>query len=367
MVMQSRPNLRRRLRGPSGIRGVTLIELMIGLLLGVVVVLVTAQVMSFAEGQKRVTTGGADAQVNGALGLYTLQREIQMSGYGLLSQLFALGCPVRANHASAGAFNWTLAPVIITAGTSGAPDSITVMSSSRAYAVPASISVNHPTTSDRFTLRSALGISVGDMVIAVPASYSATNWCGAYQVTALANSNQAVHGNSSSWNSGAQVAPTAGYFAGDRLMNAGQMVLRTFSVDANKNLQQQTLDLGTGTMQVQPLFPQIVQLRAFYGKDTDADGVVDTYDTVTPTTGAGWRQVLAVRIALVARSSSYQKEEVTAAAPQWDVGTAATVTGSATCGSSNCIAMTVSGLTDWKHYRYSLFEVTAPLRNVIWN
>ena len=48
-------------------RGVTLIELMVGLLLGLVVVLVTAQVLSFAEGQKRLTTGGADAQVNGAL------------------------------------------------------------------------------------------------------------------------------------------------------------------------------------------------------------------------------------------------------------------------------------------------------------
>lgn len=111
------------------------------------------------------------------------------------------------------------------------------------------------------------------------------------------------------------MAPTGGYLAGDRLLNAGRLVLRTFAVDANYNLQQQTLDLGTGGTVSQDLFPQIVALRAMYGKDTNADGVVDTYDNTTPTTNAGWMQVRAVRIALVARSSSYQKDEVTAAAP----------------------------------------------------
>jgi len=366
MVMQSKPNPYRRSRGSSGVRGVTLIELMVGLLLGLVVVLVTAQVMSFAEGQRRVTTGGGDAQVNGALGLYTLQREIQMAGYGMTHELSALGCPVRANHAAAGAFNWTLAPVLITAGANGAPDSVTVMSSNRAYAVPAAISVDHPTTADRFTVRSAVGISVGDMVIAVPPSWSATNWCGVYRVTELANSNQTVHGVASPWNSGAQVAPATGYLAGDRLLNAGQLVLRTFAVDASYNLQQRTLDLNTGAMQAQDLFPQIVQLRAFYGKDTNGDNIVDAYDAVTPTTNAGWRQVQAVRIALVARSSAYQKEDVTAAAPQWDVGKAATVAGSVDCGASKCVELTVSGVPEWKRYRYAVFEVTAPLRNVIW-
>lgn len=348
-------------------RGVTLIELMVGLLLGLVVVLVTAQVMSFAEGQKRVTTDGADAQVNGALGLYTMQREIQMAGYGLISEQAALGCPIQANHATAGAFNWTLAPVVITAGASGAPDSVTVLYSSRDYSVPGILSVNHPAAATQITLRSSLGVAAGDMVIVLPAAWSATNWCGVYQITQLSGTNQLVHGSTSGWNSGTPVAPTAGYVAGDRLLNAGQMVLRTFSLTAGYSLQQQSVDIATGGTQTQELFPQIVMMRALYGKDTNADGVVDTYDNVTPTTNAGWAQVRAVRIALVARSGAYQKEEVTTAAPLWDVGTSATVTGSATCGSSKCLSLGVSGVPDWKHYRYSVFEVTAPLRNVIWS
>lgn len=347
-------------------RGVTLIELMIGLLLGLVVVLVTAQVLSFAEGQKRATTSGSDAQVNGALALYTLQREIQMAGYGLINELSVLGCPVHANHATGGAHDWPLVPVTITAGVKGAPDSVTLLSSNRTYAIPSTVSVDHPTTSDRFTVRSALGITAGDMVIAVPASQSATDWCGAYRVTQIVGSNQVVHGVTSPWNSGAQVAPVAGYLAGDMLINAGQLMHRTFAVDADYNLQQRTVNLDSGTEDAQELFPQIVYLRALYGKDTNADGVVDTYDNTTPTTNAGWRQVMAVRIALVARSGAYQKEEVTVAAPTWDVGTVATVADTSDCGSSKCLELPVDGVPDWKHYRYSVFEVTAPLRNVIW-
>ena len=206
----------------------------------------------------------------------------------------------------------------------------------------------------------------GDMLFVVPTAISATNWCSAYQVTQLAGTNQAVHGITSPWNSGAQVAPAAGYVAGDRIVNAGQVILRTFAVDANYSLQQRTLNLASGAMDTLDLFPQIVMLRAMYGKDTDGDNTVDTFDNTTPTTNAGWRQVRAVRLALVARSSSYQKDEVTTTAPLWDVGTVATIAGTTTCGSSKCLALPVNGVPDWQHYRYAVFEVTAPLRNVIW-
>ncbi len=358
----------RRPGGPlraACLRGVTLIELMIGMLLGIIVVLVVAQVLSFAEGYKRATTSGADAQVNGSLALYTLQREIQMSGYGLINQLSSLGCPVQANHTTTGAASWTLAPVVIAAGANDAPDSLTVMYSSRPYSVPAVVSVDHPTTLDRFTVRSAVGIAAGDMVIVTPSAYSATNWCGAYVVTQLPGSGQLVHGQSP-WNTGATVSPAGGYPSGSLLVNAGQLVRRTFSLTADYDLQQQTLNLTSGGVDAQGLFAQIVNMRALYGKDTNGDGVVDSYDRVTPTTNAGWQQVRSVRIALVSRSNAYQKDEVTQASPQWDVGTSTSVTGSATCGSSKCLTLKVDSVSDWKHYRYSVSEVTVPLRNVIW-
>ena len=60
--------------------GFSLVELMIGLVIGMVAIVVMMQVFSVSEGYKRTTTGGDDAQNNGAIALYGLQRDIQQSG-----------------------------------------------------------------------------------------------------------------------------------------------------------------------------------------------------------------------------------------------------------------------------------------------
>ena len=53
-------------------RGFTLIELMIGMALGLLAVLIITQVMSLFEAQRRTTTGSADAQTNGGIALYSI-------------------------------------------------------------------------------------------------------------------------------------------------------------------------------------------------------------------------------------------------------------------------------------------------------
>jgi type IV pilus assembly protein PilW len=80
-----------------------------------------------------------------------------------------------------------------------------------------------------------------------------------------------------------------------------------------------------------------------------------------------------VRVALVARSSQYEKQDpvnntyVTNANILWDIGNAGTVAGSATCGTSKCLTIKIDNLTDWQNYRYKLFETVVPLRNMLWN
>ena len=353
-------------------RGASLVELMIGLALGLVVTLVVAQVMSQAERQKRITTGSGDALVNGSLALYTLQREVQMAGYGLTSDQDALGCPVKARFGNAGAaFTWTLAPVTITDGANGAPDEIAILSASRPYSVPLLVTVNHANNGDRYLVHSAIGAGAGDMMIAVPRGFDAlTNWCTAFSVSSIAGSNQLVHaaGATGRWNQDAASAilPGAGYPAGTLLVNAGQLINRSFQVTATQALRQLTLNTATAVSDSLELFPQIVNLQAMYGKDTDADGAVDRYDNVTPSSNAQWRQVLAVRLAVVARSTTYNPDEITQDGPLWELGSAVTVAGASDCGASKCIRLKVDALADWKHYRYSVFDVVAPLRNMLW-
>jgi type IV pilus assembly protein PilW len=77
--------------------------------------------------------------------------------------------------------------------------------------------------------------------------------------------------------------------------------------------------------------------------------------------------VQSVRLALVAQSGQYEKDNVTTANPVWDVGTAVPVAGSVACGASKCITLAVNGPADWQHYRYKVYDVVVPLRNMLWH
>lgn len=361
--------------------GMTLIELMVGLAIGLLVTLVVAQTLMFFEGQKRTTTGGADAQVNGAIALYTIQRDVQMAGYGLTTSALGIGCPIKAQRNGVD-YTFSLVPVRIDDGASGAPDTINFMMSDKQFAVPIRITVDHPATAANFFVQSAVGVAPGDLMIAVPLTMDANNWCSVLNVSnANANGNgngqgqgqnQVLHnsGNDGPWNQpgGQTIFPAAGYQAGSYMLNVGQLVNRTYSISASNALQLTSFSTATAASTTEDLFPHIVNLQAMYGKDTNGDGVVDAWNNTSPADldNAGWRQVIAVRIAVVARSSTYDKELVTLAQPTWDVGNAVAVTGTATCGASKCLTLKVDGLADWQHYRYKVYDTVVPLRNMLW-
>jgi type IV pilus assembly protein PilW len=343
-----------------------------------VATLVIANVLLVAEGQRRTVTAGSDAQVNGSLSLYTIQRDVQMAGYGLLSSLTGLGCEIRAQRSGAN-FSWTLAPVVIADGANGAPDSVTVLlSATDRYSVPVRVVVDHPKEAANFFTNTTIGISEGDLMLAVPATIDADNWCSVFSVTGLGHGggggqgqNQVLHnsGNDGPWNQpgGQTIFPDAGYPAGSYLVNLGQLTNRTYSVSATNSLLATALDTSSGTTTTRDLFPGIVNLQAYYGFDTDGDGVVDSYTATTPTSNDGWRQLVTVRMAIVARSGQFEKEDVTHSDPQWDVGLAVPVAGATACSGSNCVTLKVSHLADWKRYRYKIYDVVVPVRNMLWH
>jgi type IV pilus assembly protein PilW len=379
-----------------------MVELMVGLLLGMLTMLVISQVLIQSENRKRTIAMGSDAQVNGALALYTLQREIQMAGYGASSPA-ALGCTVRAQYGAIGTpYAFSLAPVMIASGLGETPDTITVLQAKTAsVSVPMKISEDHPQSAAYFMVDGALGVSQGDMVIAVPAIRSnetvdarvtteaeriaqanaaGNNWCTLFQVTndtasavTTLSTTRIPQSTESNWNH-STIVPAVGYPSNSQLINMGAMTQRTYAINASQNLSSTDRVISTGAVTTQELFPQILTMKALYGKDTDNNGVVDRYDNQTPTTAAGWQQVLNIRIALVTRSGQYEKDVVTTDQPQWDVGSATTIVGPTTAvchSSSTCITLTIPGSsTDtvtWKHYRYKVYDTLVPLRNVLWN
>lgn len=362
-----------REQGRRRMRGATLVELMVGMLMGLLVTLVVAQTLMAAEGYKRSATYGSDAQANGALALFAIQRAGQASGYGMTAIGAALGCPIRARHGSTN-FSWTLAPMQLVAGSAGAPDRVTMMASDKFnWAVPTRIAVTQPPSAANFFVETRLGIDDRDMMLAVPEVWDAANWCTMFQVASPpvpsgAGGHQVHHHHGgSAWNQagGAHLFPAAGYPVGSYLVNLGSFVVHEFRVGA-QGLERASFRTADASTTAETLFPDVVQLQAYYGKDSNGDGVVDSYDKATPTTGAGWLQVLTLRVAIVARSAKLEREVVTTANPQWDVGSAPAVSGAAACGASQCVTLKVDGLADWQRYRYRVFDTVVPLRNVIW-
>src|SRR3954470_529416 len=91
--------------------GFTLVEILIALLIGLIGIVVMMQTFAVSEGFKRTATSGTDAQVNGAVALYMLEREIRMAGYGM-NALMQQGCPsIRVwNNATGSGFDLRMVP-----------------------------------------------------------------------------------------------------------------------------------------------------------------------------------------------------------------------------------------------------------------
>lgn len=369
-------------------RGVTLVELMVGMLIGLLAVLVISQVMLVSEGQKRTTTSGADAQVNGALALYAMQRDLQTAGYGFTSSPGLIGCPISArfNGAAPAGFPATLAPIVITTEAArilanpaipvGSGDSIRMLASSKtSYTVPTrvitpGIAVNGQTV----PVGASMGFVQGNLALLAA---DAVQPCWVFQVTAAPGSFTVPRADDAAgWNTPG--TPTLAYGDGNILVNLGTLVDTTFEVNVVNNvriLQTLSFDIANPTAARVPRSIQsdVVAVRAYYGRDTSVarDGIVDRYDTATPTTNDGWLRVLSLRILVIARSGQYEKEMVTPVNPTWDVGSIPPTSDAAACGGSQCVTFDVgagaAGDVEAKHYRYKIFETIVPLRNMMWS
>ncbi|HTP71949.1 MAG TPA: PilW family protein [Burkholderiaceae bacterium] len=376
-------------------RGMTLVELMVALLLGLVTTYFISQVFAVAEGQKRTATFGSDAQINGSVALHTLRRHIMSAGYGVVSAASALGCPITGRFGTSGsavvAPSMTLAPVIITPGTSAsAPsDTLRVLTSTKStFAAPVKTTATHSDTDAYASFGvvegSSQGISLGDTILAIPTNWSATTKClllTVQQDTSVTNTTlsrtQVPHvasPSASSWNAtNSSDWPVGGFQPNSLLVNFGNPRRMDFYVDGDSFKVDTWLQNTAGT---EFLSSGIVLLKALYGRDTDGNGTVDVYDTNTPTDNASWRNVLAVRFVVVARSGQREKDEVTTAEPTWNAAGSAAVTydkypgARTTCaaGAATCdLPLAISQLTDWKHYRYKVFDTAVQVRNLMWN
>lgn len=65
--------------------GFSLVELMVGMTVGLIAILAVLQTLSFYENQKRTTVSGADAQQSGLMSLFAIEQQVHNAGNGYAS------------------------------------------------------------------------------------------------------------------------------------------------------------------------------------------------------------------------------------------------------------------------------------------
>ena len=344
-------------QGPRSDHGFSLVEIMIGVIIGMLGIVIIMKVFLVSEGQKRTTTGGADALENGLMALFTMEQDIRMSGLGLAG----LGCTLINTYDANATPQIGVAkpfwPATITRDSPAAgSDQVAILYSASPFGnIPTTITNAMPPTSAIFNVLNGDGFVQGDIFVISQPPMNCSR----------AQASQDGNRTGSTWNlehnsgvgfplnapGGANIFPAGGYTAGARITNMGRMVDHTYFVQGtNLMLRDNNAPIAPGTNPL-AIVNGIVAIRAQYGRDTNGDGFVDTYDNnlISPISAT---DVISVKLAVVARSGQQDRENVS---PDpvilWSGGT----------------LLNGGALSLNQTYRYKVYQTIIPLRNIVWN
>jgi len=389
-------------------RGFTLVEVMVGVLIGLIATVVIFQVFAVSESQKRTTTGGSDAQQNGGFSLFQIERDIRMAGFGL-NHLTLLGCQTNGWYEPGGQpLGFRLVPVEITDGAGGAPDQIRIVyGSSDLFSAPVKLKQTMPTAATRYQVDNRFGFQPGDLVVAAQNGSA----CSLAQVSSLPTTagqtdlifhDSGTYINSQGANVATQYNRAGGlpapndisYVAwnpatstGGRLYNLGPApAVVTYAIQNSQLVAINGLTPGVaGATAV--LADGVVQLQAQYGFDGNNDGRiastapsnaavvagsnVDSWSDSMPAaaTPTDWAKVIAIRLVVTARSQTPERPnpatglcETTTVLPKW----IDPAPGASPPGVDLDVRAAFADPNEWRCYRYRTFEVVVPIRNMVW-
>lgn len=320
--------------------GFSLVELMVGLVIGLIASLVIMQVFSAFEGQKRSTSGTADAQTNASIALHHIQRDMQMAGFGIpLAQpnleKVALKCdPVLFDHDGDGGLVTPplgLFPLVIQDGASadGVSDIVTIRYSQEAIA-PVPVKIGGGTTKSILKVDNTISCKKDDIVLI----QTAATTCNFAKVDTVNAADKSV----------ALSVPLADVPSGV-MTCMGQWQDYRYAINVNNEL----------TLNNTPIVSEIVNMQAQYGiSDTPDSNEVTKWESAVGLWAAPTMEqrntIKALRIVVVARNNLLEKEVVTDA-DSFDPD----------------LGIDLSGIENWQNYRYKTFETIIPLRNIIWS
>jgi type IV pilus assembly protein PilW len=362
--------------------GMTLVEILVAVAIGMIGIVIITQAYLTSDNFNRSTLGESGAQTNGLIGLYTIERDVRNSGYGIADSA-ALGCgeiywyfdPDYSSNVQPGSAlpKISLAPVLIGTDTTAPftdPDTLTVMFATGDNRMFPGTIKDFNAKSSEIEMDQITGFQKDDLVVMVNGT-----GCTLAKITHVQGGPiklQVNPGQSAPYNPPAWGLFPTNYGTGDLLVNLGNPVVRTYMV-VDQRLKVADARFQNPTAAPMDIMDGIVDLRAQYGKDNGVDNGtvsaalyapndarVDQYSKVTPVNSAEWQQVLSVRVGILARIGSYERPaapggncDATTTQPRWSGGTFDAINIATLTSQDRC-------------YRYRVFETTIPLRNMVW-
>ena len=352
--------------------GFTLVEIMVGLVIGMLVSIVIVQVLSTFDAQKNTTTGTADAQTNGSIALFSMGRDIQQAGFALLP---VTDSPLECTTITFGGTGITsISPITIVNGVAAAnlsaSDSITILyGTSPSGGIPTRITAA-PVIND-VPVQTNFGCASQDVSLIINGST-----CAISRVSALTGTTTVTLDNTTAAISGANLACLGAWNTVTYAINNGNLERNgQASMSEIVNLQAQYGLSAAGLPGSDPNFNQVTQwvnaknLADWVVAVDGASTGVDWGSNMTlPAAYASRNRIKAIRMAVVARSPKMEPTAVTTACNSLTAPQPTGLCAWAGSDSSPAPAIDLSaGDPNWLRYRYRVFDTIIPLRNVIWS
>jgi type IV pilus assembly protein PilW len=372
--------------------GFSLVELMVGLVIGLLATLVIMQIFTAFEGQKRTTSGTSDAQTSGSVGLYSLQRDVQLAGYGLPlydednMPLKCLAIPTVDHDGDGGALTppISMSPIDITDGVAATDSDIVTIrySTSATGGIPVIVVgtplVGMPATVDNNM--ACLDIDIdgdgnrdGDVVYAVTGNNCAATRVNDARLVSIDTRAVADFANIT-------LVSNAGVVDKTKLSCLHKWNEISYQVDTTVATNPQLTRLDTfNNITPAAIVSGIVNIQAQYG--ISANPTSNQVTQWVDATGA-WatavmtqdnrNRIKAVRVAIVARNGLLEKLPAVSAACSsnavanptgvcaWDATSANPVI------ASPAPVIDLTNTASWNQYRYKVYETIIPIRNMIW-
>ncbi|MDO9281183.1 MAG: PilW family protein [Methylotenera sp.] len=377
---------------PAKQKGFSLIELMVGLVIGLLMSLVVYNVLNVNEGRKRTTTSLNDINQAGSYAIYQLDKLVRSAGSGFtgggdkVGADYAFGCRLDmalggtqltpATTAFPAPFNAVsttirVAPVIIYDGVAGVGGDVIVTMSGNAGLGESPTSFSATPTVATLKLVNHAGVRANDVVLLADKPAASVSPCLVQQVASTFNpiaggSNVALGG--SYYTATVNSRSVADFTTTSQVINFGQAPnLNMFAVGANNTLMKYDLmqNRQTTATAANPnpsvYVDGVYQMHALYGVDTSPatssltwvapTGAFSSANLLAGTLAAATnlKRIKAIKIGVVMRTTLLERGTVSATTLELFGDTAVPVT------------VNLAPTT----FRYRSFEAVIPLRNAL--